>query len=104
MCADCRMRPDNETYALPYCPRPRREEAGHSWLTRVAQVYGLNADRLLGQLLREHNGTFCLERAFYAPYVDALSKPTRIPRRTLINLQGAPVDWTLQDPPYHNPS
>src|SRR6266403_1464676 len=82
MCVDCRMRPDNETYALPYCPRPRREEAAHSWLTRVAQEYGLNADRLLGHLLPEHNATFCLERAFYAPYVGSLSKATRIPRRT----------------------
>jgi hypothetical protein len=78
------------------------EEAAHSWLTRVAQVYGLNADRLIGQLLPEHNSTFCLERAFYAPYVDALSKATRIPRRVLSELQGAPVDWILQDRRYCN--
>src|SRR5260370_9323889 len=32
------MRPDNETYALPYCPRPRREEAAHSGLTRVVRL------------------------------------------------------------------
>src|ERR1700731_3692062 len=96
------MRPDNETYALPYCPRPRREEAAHSWLTRVAQEYGLNADKLLGHLLPEHNAAFCLERAFYAPYVDSLSKATRIPRRTLSKLQGAPLDWILQDRGYCN--
>ena len=29
--------------------------------------------------------------------MDALSKATRIPRRTLSKLQGAPVDWILQD-------
>src|ERR1700730_15824761 len=102
MCVDCRMRPDNETYALPYCPRPRREEAAHSWLTRVAQEYGLNADRLLGHLLPEHNAAFCLEGAFYAPYVDSLPKATRIPRRTLSKLQGAPLDWILQDRRYCN--
>jgi hypothetical protein len=96
------MRPDHTTYALPYCPRPRREEAAHSWLTRVAQEYGLNADRLLGHLLREHDSTFCLERAFYVPFVDALSKATRIPRRTLSKLQGAPLDWILQDRRYCN--
>ena len=96
------MRPDNETYALPYCPRPRREEAAHSWLTRVAQEYGLNADSLLGHILPEHNAAFCLEGAFYAPYVDSLSKATRIPRRTLSKLQGAPLDWILQDRRYCN--
>jgi hypothetical protein len=96
------MPPDHVTYTLPYCPRPRREEAAHSWLTRVALGYGLTADRLLGQLLKAHNGTFCLERAFVAPHVHALSKATRIPRRTLKRLQGAPIDWILQDRRYCN--
>lgn len=96
------MQPDHATYALPYCPRPNREEAAHSWLTRVGQSYGLTADRLVGQLLREHHGTFCLERAFVAPHVHALSKATRIPRRTLRRLQGAPIDWILQDRRYCN--
>ena len=96
------MRPDHITYPLPYCPRPRREEATHSWLTRVAQGYGLTANRLLGQLLRGHDSTFCLERAFVAPHVDVLSRATRIPRRFLRKLQGAPIDWILQDRRYCN--
>src|ERR1700722_7223597 len=77
------MQPDHTTYALPYCPRPKREEAAHSWLTRVAQQYGLTADRLLDQLLRVHDATFCRERAFVTPHVDVLSRATRIPRRVL---------------------
>jgi hypothetical protein len=96
------MQPDRTTYALPYCPRPRREEAAHSWLTRVAQGYGLTADRMLRHLLKAHDATFCLECAFVAPYVDVLSKATRIPRRTLKRLQGAPIDWILQDRRYCN--
>jgi len=96
------MPPDHVTYTLPCCPRPRREEAAHSWLTRVAQEYGLTADRLLGQLLRAHTGTFCLERAFVAPHVNVLSKATGIPRRTLRRLQGAPINWILQDRRYCN--
>jgi len=91
------MQPDHITYALPYCPRPNREEAAHSWLTRVAQGYGLTADRLVDHLLRVHDVTFCLERAFVAPHVGVLSKATRIPRRALSRLQGAPIDWILQD-------
>src|ERR1700675_153535 len=96
------MQPDHTTYALPYCPRPNREEAAHSWLTRVAQGYGLTADRLLDHLLRVHDATFCLERAFVAPHVNVLSKATGIPRRTLRRLQGAPIDWILQDRRYCN--
>jgi hypothetical protein len=68
----------------------------------VAQGYGLTADRLLGQLLRGHNSTFCLECAFVAPHVNVLSKATRIPRRTLKRLQGAPINWILQDRRYCN--
>jgi hypothetical protein len=96
------MPPDHTTYTLPDCPRPRHQEAAHSWLTRVAQGYGLTADRLLGQLLTAHNSTFCLERAFAAPHVNVLSKATRIPRRILKRLQGAPIDWILQDRRYCN--
>ena len=96
------MPPDNTTYALPYCPRPRREEAAYSWLTRVAQGYGLSADRMLRQLLKARDPAFCLERAFVAPHVDVLSRATRIPRRTLTRLQGAPVNWILQDPRHCN--
>jgi hypothetical protein len=96
------MPPDHTTYALPYCPRPHREEAAHSWLTRVAQGYGLTADRLLGHLLRMHDASFCLERAFAAPHVGVLSKATRIPRRSLSRLQGAPIAWILQDRRYCN--
>lgn len=92
------MLPDQTTYALPYCPRPRSEEAAHSWLTRVAQGYGLTADRMLRQLFNARDPSFRLERAFVAPHVDVLSKVTRIPRRTLTRLQGAPVNWILQDP------
>jgi hypothetical protein len=96
------MQPNHTTYALPYCPRPNREEAPHSWLTRVAQGYGLTADRLLDHLLRVRDATFCLERAFVAPHVNVLSKATRIPRRALSRLQGAPIDWILQDRRYCN--
>jgi len=68
----------------------------------VAKGYGLSADRLLGQVVKAHNSAFCLERAFDAPYVNSLSKATRIPRRTLMRLQGAPIDWILQDRRYCN--
>jgi TniQ len=91
------MLPDQAGHALPYCPRPKPEEAAYSWLTRVAKGYGLSADRLLGQVIKAHNSSFCLERAFEVPYVHALSKATRIPRRTLKSLQGAPINWILQD-------
>jgi hypothetical protein len=36
------------------------------------------------------------------PHVAALSKATRIPRRILRSLQGAPIDWILQDRQYCN--
>src|SRR3979411_2409985 len=72
-------------------PSPRRDETAHSRLTRLAQGYGLTADRLLGHLLRAHNSTFCLECAFVAPHVNVLSKATRIPRRTWKRLQGASI-------------
>ena len=99
---NCRMPPDRIGHALPYCPRPRAEEAAHSWLTRVAKGYGLSADGLMAQLLKGHNSTFCLERAFAVPYVNALSKATRITRRDLKRLQGAPINWILQDRRYCN--
>ncbi len=35
---------------LPICPRPYQKEAAHSWLTRVARVYNLNPERLVGIL------------------------------------------------------
>jgi hypothetical protein len=96
------MLPDQAGHALPYCPRPKPEEAAYSWLTRVAKGYGLSADRLLSQVVKAHNSSFCLERAFDAPYLNALSRATRIPRRTLKGLQGAPISWILQDRRYCN--
>ena len=68
------MPPDQATYALPYCPRPRREEPLIPGLTRITQHYGLTADRLLGQLLSVNNSTFCLERAFVPPHVSVLNR------------------------------
>ena len=43
-------RSERPMHALPICPLPYDQEAARSWLNRVGEVYGLNAERLISVL------------------------------------------------------
>jgi hypothetical protein len=79
---------------LPICPRPYQKEAAHSWLTRVARVYNLNPERLVGIL-----GLVPFEpgsRRYLAQPVEAALENANLNQLALATrLPPDPVEWTL---------
>jgi hypothetical protein len=91
-------------HVLPICPRPYPQEAARSWLTRVASVYALNAERLVGILglvpFASHSRRFLaqpVEVALEDSNLDQLATATQLPPVRLLEMRPDPLEWTLTD-------
>jgi hypothetical protein len=91
-------------HILPICPRPYPREAARSWLTRVASVYALNAERLVGILglvpFASHSRRFLaqpVEVALEESSLDQLATATQLPPARLLEMRPGPLEWTLTD-------
>jgi TniQ len=91
-------------HILPICPRPYPREAARSWLTRVASVYALNAERLVGILglvpFASHSRRFLaqpVEVALEDSNLDQLATATQLPPARLLEMRPGPLEWTLTD-------
>lgn len=89
-------------HILPICPRPYEQEAARSWLGRVGDIYGLNAERLVGilGLVPFQPGSRCrltrpVETALDAHGLDTLAVAAQLPSTRLAEMRPGPVAWTL---------
>ena len=87
---------------MPICPRPYEQEAAFSWLSRVGDVYGLNAERLVGSLglvpFRPRSGSRLMqpvEAALEPNRIDILADAAQLPSSRLVAMRPDPVGWTL---------
>jgi hypothetical protein len=89
-------------HVLPICPRPYQKEAARSWLTRLAKVYDLNPERLVGILglvpfepgSRRHLAQ-PVEAALESSNLDQLARATQLPPHRLAEMRPDQVEWTL---------
>lgn len=89
-------------HPLPICPRPYDQEAARSWLNRVGEVYGLNAERLVGVLglVPFQSGSTSrlsrpVETVLDPPWLHAVAIAAQLPADRLANLRPGLADWTL---------
>jgi hypothetical protein len=91
-------------HVLPICPRPYPREAARSWLTRVAGVYELNAERLVGLLglvpFARNSRRFLaqpVEVALDERNLAQLAVAAQLPPARLLEMRPDPLEWTLTD-------
>jgi hypothetical protein len=89
-------------HVLPICPRPYQKEAARSWLARVARVYDLNPERLVGILglvpFEPGSRRYLaqpVEVALDDANLDQLALATQLPPARLLEMRPDPVQWTL---------
>jgi TniQ len=94
----------HSVHVLPICPRPYPREAARSWLTRVATVCALNAERLVGILglvpFASHSRRFLaqpVEVALEDFNLGQLAIATQLPPVRLLEMRPDPLEWTLTD-------
>jgi hypothetical protein len=89
-------------HALPVCPRPYESEAARSWLSRVGQVYGLKAERLIEALgLAVFKSDYkqrispSVEAVLDSHSVDQLAIAAQLPSARIAEMLPGPVEWIL---------
>lgn len=93
-------------HPLPVCPRPFAAEAARSWLSRVGQVYGLKAERLvealgLAAFRRDYRQCFSpsIEAILDSRTVEQLAVAAQLPSARIAEMRTGPAEWTLNTGP-----